>query len=146
VRPFEFVVAEDTFERKREEPTLLFDRKLPRWVERIARAGMRWLGVHAERQVRHRRFVRPAALDLLERMHLNRGDMLRLYNGEARYVFVGPETFDDMLRSAHMMGLGSLDGAPIGGPNGVRIIMGVEVVLVPWMEGALLVPEWRRDR
>lgn len=144
MKPFEFVVAEDRFERIRDEPCLLFRRKLPRWAERAARRCLRWLGVYTERQMRYRSFVRPGAQELLERLRLNQRDMMRLYSQRARYVFVGPEMFDDLLRSAHMMSLGMLDGARMGGPNGVTTIMGVEIVMIPWMEGALLVPDWER--
>jgi len=143
VSELDFVVSETRIETFRDEPRLLFGRRVPRWLERVVRASLRWLQVYVERHVSFRSFTRPRADELLERMHLNQEDIMRLYSKRARYVFVGPEMFDEMLRQTHMMSLGSLDGARFHGPQGMKSLMGVEVVMVPWMEGALLVPEWR---
>jgi hypothetical protein len=90
-----------------------------------------------------REFRAPSG-DFIERLALQKRDMMRLYNQQARTLFVGPDAWGEMhesLRSYSRVNCFNVD-VRVYGPNGVRVL-GVEVVLVPWMYGVLLVPEWR---
>jgi hypothetical protein len=143
----EFVIAEDAVRELWEKPAVRFTRKLPDWAQRTVRLVLAWIGVEVAREIRVRQFVRPQDSDLFQRMHLNQSDMELLYNQKARYLFIGPDMMHEMdrelMQRSHMLSLGN-PPLRVGGPHGVRTIMGVELVMVPWMEGALLVPEWRK--
>lgn len=118
-----------------------------RWIKCLLRAALRWMGAEVGRDEHVRTFVRASGDTILQRMRLSSSDMERLYNDEARYAFVGPDVLYDIEREARevmsMMSLGPLD-ARIYREGRVKTVDGVEIVYVPWMTGALLVPEWRK--
>lgn len=142
----DFVIAHTDVRMRWEPPEIRFYVKGPRFFRRWADRALRWLFKASRAEVLHtdtlRTFRRAPGETILDRMHLNQRDMMRLYNREAAYLFCGPEIESDLLRQASIMSLGPLN-AHIGGPQGVRV-SGVEVIMVPWMTGALLVPDWRK--
>lgn len=128
------------------EPAKLRVIRGPRWlrpmIERAIRLLLSWSRAEIERTEKIRRFDVATGATLLGRMHLQSIDMMRLYDREARYVFVGPDVLDDLTREMRAMSL-SFHEFTLMGPDGMRVL-GVEVVYVPWMDGALLVPEWKK--
>lgn len=144
----EFMVSHTDVRSLWETPKLRFAPRGPRWlrpwIERAVRAAFRWSGAEVERIERVRSFRPATGETLLERMHLSESDMRRLYEERARYVFVGPDVERELLHLDRMLSLGDFD-VRLGGPRGIKTISGVEVVFVPWMQGALLVPEWRKS-
>lgn len=140
----EFVVSHTDVRAWHEPAKLRFTTRGPRWLRRWTEKAMRWAlrvtGAEIERSKTMRTFRTASGDTLLDRMKLNMDDMRRLYDQRARYVFIGPDVEPELLDCARMMWLGPLD-ARIGGPNGIKQIYGVEIVFVPWMRGALLVPE-----
>lgn len=143
----ELVIAHCDVTKRWETPELRFHVSGPRFFRRWADRALRWLFKAARAEVMHtdtiRTFRRAPGETILDRMRLNQHDMMRLYNREAAYLFCGPEVGSDILRQASIMSLGPLN-ASIGGTQGVRV-SGVEVIMVPWMTGALLVPDWRKS-
>ena len=139
----QFVVARDTT-RTIFTPTRLRVVRGWKWLRPLIKRFVdRWTEAEVVNVEHYRKFEVPNAPSLLERMHLSARDMERVYNQEARYAFVGPDVLHELQKEARarMMSLGS-PPLEMSGPNGRLTIEGVEVVYVPWMEGALLVPEW----
>lgn len=145
----EFVVAVDDIQRSWHPPKLRFPVGGPHWfrsaIDCCMSVLLRWTRAESEAVVTTRVFQRASAGTLFERMHLNARDLRRLYNQEARYLFVGPDVMTELANECvPLMGLGQL-GARLGGPGGIRNVLGVEVVYVPWMSGVLLVHDWQRS-
>lgn len=142
----EFVVSDTNVRAFWEPARLRFTTRGPTWLrpwlERAVRALLRWSRAEIERTEKVRTFRPASGETLLERMRLNEQDLMMLYDQRARYVFIGPDIHHELLDVWRMMSLGPLD-VHLGGPRGIKTVMGVEVVFVPWMNGALLVPEWR---
>lgn len=127
------------------EPATLRVIRGPRWLRKPAQwaldALVRKFGAEVARDVRVRTFTVAKGETLLDKMRLQQRDMLRLYNREARYAFVGPDVLTDLKREMHAMSFGWQRFEMIG-DRGMQVC-GVELVYVPWMDGVLLVPEWK---
>lgn len=124
-------------------PAAIVGSRGPAWLRRALNAALRRLDAKVQPPpipVKARRFVAPDG-DFLSRLVKQQRDLLRIYNQEANTLYVGPDAWGDAageLRNAARVMSFDTD-MQIGGPRGLRIC-GVRVVLVPWMEGVLLVP------
>ena len=121
----------------------------PRWARRALNHVLEWLKATTDQEptISHvRRFVAPDG-SFLERRNLQQRDMQRIYDRRARTLLVGPDAWGDVrdtLRdTASVM---SFETEMRIGNSGRIEIRGVEVVLVPWMTGVLLVPDWKEVR
>lgn len=83
---------------------------------------------------------------ILDALLENQRDVMMLYNKSARYVVMGPKDFarfcgDPEYRDPLYFNF----SAPIG-MNGKRSILGLEVVIVPWIEGFFVLPDLAEER
>lgn len=142
----EFMVSHTDVRSLWEPAKLRFVPRGPKWlrptIERAIRFVLRWSGAEIERTEKVRTFSVATGETLLERMRLSQRDMLMLYDQRAAVAFVGPDVLDELLRETQMMSLG-WQSFEMRGHDGLKIV-GVEIVCVPWLEGVLLVPEWRK--
>lgn len=120
----------------------------PRLVRWLVEKMLRRTVVEVEREVCVRSFHAAAGDSLVHRLHLSQRDLELIYDQRARYLFVGPQAMDELerdVRRLHAMSLGpALDGARYTDGRREWTVFGIEVVYVPWMEGCLLVPEWKK--
>ncbi len=142
----EFMVSHTDVRSLWEPAKLRFAPRGPKWlrptIERAIRFVLRWSRAEIERTEKVRTFTVAKGDTLIDRMHLSQRDMMMLYDRRAAFVFVGPDVLTELTREMQSMSFGSL-GARVHGPDGIRVL-GTEVVYVPWLEGVLLVPEWRK--
>jgi len=139
-----FMVAEDF-----REPAVWYLRanyrfagRRPKWAERLIRRLVSWAGgieTESPRGPLVRTFRVSPGRTLLERMRLQERDLWRLYDQRAKVAFVGPEVMDGFTSEMRAMSVG-IQPLELHGPQGLRVC-GVEIIVIPWMTGALLVPE-----
>lgn len=138
----EFVIAHNNVSTLWEPAKLRFvprgPKRLRPLIERAIRFLLRWSGAEIGREETVRTFHVAVGQTLLERMRLQQRDMLRLYNREARTVYVGPDVLTELHREMASMSL-HYHNFQMMGDRGLRVL-GVEVVYVPWMDGVILVP------
>lgn len=142
--PHEFVVAQDDW-RESLAPCEVRVTKGSRWLRPIALWLVRRFGISEVHHVRICSFRTPEGASLLDRMRLQQRDIMRLYNREARTVLVGPDTMSAITREAcdtwsgmHPFSIGEV---PVElASQGKHVVRGVEIVFIPWMSGALLIP------
>lgn len=145
----EFAICHDDISEifRLAEPASIDTMRGPAWMRRFLNWTLHKLDAKAPRgveRVKVRRFSAPDG-SIIERLRLQQRDMMRLYNREARVVFIGPDLWSEAeaetLRASRVMSFDPVD-VRLGGRDGIRVL-GVEFVLVPWMTGALLVPDWK---
>ena len=142
----DFMIAQDDW-REMLTPCEVRVTKGAKWLRPIALWLVRKFGMLDVRRDRVRTFRVATGETLLDRMHLQQRDMLRIYNREATTVFVGPEVFgevhrevrnyEDLYRSTHPIALNT--EVKLAAYSTI-VVRGIKVVLIPWMSGALLVP------
>lgn len=111
------------------------------WLQRFLFKLLRWLKADSYDTSVTYTTVKIDPPNILDALMRNRVDVERLYNKRARYVVMGASDFqrfstapeiNDMLRFNFM--------APFG-MNGQRTILGLDVVIVPWIEGFFVMPD-----
>lgn len=139
----DFIVAVDRIVTIPKPPDIIITRG-PKWWQRflgrILPSVFRVLGAETRLEIKSRRFEAAVGDTLFKRLRMQQGDMYRLYDEQAEWLFVGPEAFDNMqyeLLSITPLGLQQFR---LNGLNGMKV-MGINVVMLPWMEGYLLVPK-----
>lgn len=76
---------------------------------------------------------------MLEALHLTKHEMRMLYNEEAKFILIGHEMAHDLkMECEHMLSF-SMPQPIIF--DGVQKVVGLNVVVCPWLSGVALVPE-----
>lgn len=134
-------------------PKMRFMPPGPPWFRRLAeralRRALRWAGAEVEEQHRVFEMQAPDGETLLKRVGITARDCERVYGKEVRYLLVGPESLNEVKREVALAS-GPLIyatearfGQMRNGRSEMRVL-GLDVVYIPWMTGAVLVPELTR--
>lgn len=139
-----FAVAQDD-SREILTPCEVRATKGARWLRPIALWLVRRFGLSDVQRVRVRSFRVADGVTLLERMRLQQHDMRLIYDLQARTVLVGPDTMAAITYEAadifRPMSPFSIGAVPVQmGYGGKIVVRGIEVVMIPWMSGTLLIP------
>lgn len=113
-----------------------------RWLQQAAWSLCKWLGCKFDRMFTHETFETSELNfdNLIELIHLTRHEMHLIWNENARTILIGHaemhklhcEIDDKMVRF----------GMPLMLQDGGKMrVFDMDVVLVPWMSGILLVPD-----
>ena len=116
----------------------------PAWFNRLAQRFVRWAITRLDANYIESRavvtFSVPDGQTLMERVRLNQRDLMAVFERRAAFLLVGPQILNELHADRDPFSYQA--HVQVGSRNVLRVV-GIEVVYVPWMEGCLLVPEWR---
>jgi len=116
----------------------------PQWLRRIALKLVSMFGIEdgrATKSVSYREV--PTDESFLQRLRLASRDIERISNKEAKTLLVGPDAWPDIadeLRNSTTSLALPMEFKAVT-PRGDLTLLGIKVVLIPWMEGTLLIPD-----
>lgn len=91
------------------------------------------------------RFMRISHDKIIDRIFENTRCIRYIYNGECKTVVIGQVTLNEIMDDIDHQPYGSFRfdmNVPMNGRNGMRIL-GMEVIVVPWIEGLFVMPEFK---
>lgn len=116
------------------------------WLQKLLFKLLRKLGANSLNTSVSYKTVEIDTKSILNALMENQRDVMTLYNKRARYIVMGPRDYarftnDPECRDLLYFGF----SVPIGMGNR-RTIMGMEVVIVPWIEGFFVMPDLQDER
>lgn len=139
----DFVVAVDKINLIPKPPDIFITRGPTWWrrfLGRILPSVFRVLGAETRLEFKSRRFTLALGDTIIKRLCMQQRDMRMIYDRQAEWLFVGPEAFDnvqDELMAVTPLGCQQFR---LNGLAGIKV-MDINIMLIPWMEGYLLVPK-----
>lgn len=107
------------------------------WLQKLLFKVLRWLKADSYDTAIEYTTVQIDPSSIIDALMRNRVDVERLYNKRARYVVMGPGEFHRFCTGPETNSVMRLNI----GIHGKRTMLGLEVVIVPWIEGFFVLPD-----
>ena len=122
------VTIKDAFEFRKDRPA--------HWLQRICLWVLRKLGAHHMRDTVTIRRHRLDAKTFMERLFKQRAELARLLNREPKRLLIGSDDYFEMMNETAIHQSFSFRAEYAKN----REILGLEVQIIPWMRGVLVMP------
>lgn len=119
--------------------------RLP-WLQKLLFKVLRWLKADSYDTTVEYTTVEIDQTSIIDALMRNRIDLERLYNKRARYVVMGPDDFRRFCTAPEINNMMMVNFTAPVGMNGKRTILGLEVVIVPWIDGFFVLPDLNEER
>lgn len=116
------------------------------WLQKLLFKALRWLKADSYDTHIEYKTVEIDPPSIIDALMLNRVDVERLYNRRAKYVVMGPSDFHRFCTAPEIKDMLAFSFTVPIGMNGERTILGLEVVIVPWIEGFFVLPDLNEER
>ena len=114
-------------------------------TQRILFWILRKIGCYAQVQEISLESVRFDKKDFVERLHEMRRGILNLYREEGKYLLIGGEACHELTGYLASSKFSFSCQANFYKDNGRMEVVGLNIVVIPWMEGMLVVPDLGRE-
>jgi hypothetical protein len=122
------------------------------WLQKVCFWLLKLLGAHAKFAQEHIKRVDIDLNKLVDALMRNRADVEMLYHKRAKYLVVGADKFEDLVTSPEVQASYMMFEVPLhfnarAGYNGrpmPQMFAGLQVVVVPWIDGMFVLPELDR--
>jgi hypothetical protein len=111
------------------------------WLQKLLFKVLRWLKADSYDTAIEYTTVEIDPSNIIDALMRNRVDVERLYNKRARYVVMGPRDFQRFSSAPEINSMLMFSFSTPIGMNGKQTILGLEVVIVPWIDGFFVLPD-----
>lgn len=116
------------------------------WLQRLIFQVLRWLRANSLQTSVSYETVEIDTSNILNALMENQRDVEMLYNRRARYVVMGPRDLARLCDQPEIRELMRFNFTSLIGINSRRTVLGLEVVVVPWVEGFFVLPDLEQER
>lgn len=116
------------------------------WLQRLLFKVLRWLKANSYNTTVTYQTIEIDTQDIFTALMKNRYDVEALYNKRARYVIMGPNDFMRFTKGAEAHDMMRIHFSAALGTKMKPNILGLEVVIVPWIDGFFVLPDLEQER